>query len=176
MTVGDLARASWVTVLVALLGTPLGLLSAALTPRLAQYLLGPPDFSRLFFTPSAEYDPARLAGDGVMLAVLAGAGLLVGLLALAGRRTAALGTVLGLLVGGLVAGVVAMAVDHLVLAPGYAAVPRTDVNSTVISLRPYVGGHVDFVALPLVALLVFLAGNVPYLLRQRLSSGTAARG
>lgn len=151
---------------VACLGTPLGLLAAACTPRLATGFYYAADGRTLFPSEAVEGDRAAIGGDAVMLAVLAGAGVMVGLLALLARRRAPLGVVVGVLVGGLVGGEVAMAVAHLVVHGDQTAHVVAVVRRTggIFQARPYIRGRVDFVALPAAALLVFLLGNVRYLL------------
>lgn len=167
---GELVTAVVVAVVVAAVGAPLGLLAAALTPRVGMYLAKAPDvgYPRPVFLQDAEENAAAIGGDGVLIAVLAGAGLLVGLVAVLLRRRAPLGSVLGVLVGGLVAGVIAMAVGHGVVHGDYAAVPASAVNTgKAFQLRPYVRGRVDFVVLPVVALIVFLLANARWLWRTR---------
>lgn len=171
---GDLLRATWITAFLAASGTGLGLVAAALTPHLGSGLYVDPRFVSAY----AVEDPAVFGGDGVMIAVLAAAGVLVGLGALRGRTNRPVGTVVGALAGGVLAGLVAMAVDHIALHQANAA-PTHQLLAQMggeVQLQPYVRGSADFLVLPLFAMLVFLAGNVPWFVRSRrkLSSGTAA--
>lgn len=157
-----------VAVVVAAVGAPLGLLAAALTPRVGMSLFRDPSqgYPTAAFVQSAEENRAAIGGDGVLIAVLAGAGLLFGLAAVLLRRRAPFGAVLGVLVGGLVAGLVAMAVAHVVVHGGYAAVPASALDTgKVFQLRPYIRGRVDFVVLPTIALIVFLLANVRWMWR-----------
>lgn len=170
----DLRRATWITAFLAAAGGGLGLLAAALTPHLGSGLYADPRFVSAY----AVEDKAVFGGDGVMIAVLAVAGILVGLLALRGRDDRPMGTVVGVLVGGLAAGLAAMAVDHIALQQANAGPTRQLLAQMggEVQLRPYVRGSADFLVLPLLALLVYLAGNVRWLVRsrRRVSSGTAA--
>lgn len=172
--IGDLRRAVWVAGFLTPAGAGLGLIAAALTPDLGSGLYVDPTFISAY----AVEDKAVFGGDGVMLAVLAVAGLLVGLAALRGRVDRPMGMVLGVLVGGIAAGAAAMAVDHLVLHQSNAGATRQLLAQMggEVQLRPYVRGSVDFLALPLIALLTFLVGNARWLVRSRraVSSGTAA--
>jgi hypothetical protein len=171
---GDLRRAAWVVAFLTPAGAALGLIAAALTPDLGSGLYVDPTFVSAY----AVEDKAVFGGDGIMIAVLAVAGLVAGLAALRGRADRPMGTVAGVLVGGIVAGLVAMAVDHLVLHQANVAPTRQLLAQMggEVQLRPYVRGSADFLVLPLVALLAFLAGNARWLVRsrRRVSSGTAA--
>lgn len=171
---GDVLRVAWVTAFLAPAGAGLGLVAAGLTPHLGSGLYVHPHFVSAY----AVEDPAVFGGDGVMIAVLAAAGVLVGLAALLGRDDRPMGTVVGVLAGGVVAGLVAMAVDHIALHQANAGPTRQLLAQMggEVQLRPYVRGSADFLVLPFFALLVFLAGNVPWLVRARrkVSSGTAA--
>lgn len=163
----DLLVAGWTSAFLAFLGVPLGLLAAALTPHLASGLYpGGPDGGAPFFLSAArEEDPAVFGGDGVMLAVLAGAGLLVGVAAVVWGRRCRGGTICGVVLGGALAGLVAMAVHHQVLHPAYARIPLTPGSvGASVQLRPYVRGTADFAVLPFVAVLVVLLSNVRWLL------------
>lgn len=162
--IADLRAAGWGVAGLAVSGAALGLLAAALTPHVAMVVVrdSSQGYPHALFLQAAEEDRAGFGGDGVLLAVLGGAGLLLGLGGgLLGRRRPA-ATVAGLLVGGCLAGLVAMAVHHEVLAT--AQVPLISGGRTY-QLRPYARGPVDFAVLPFVALVVWFACQLPWLLR-----------
>jgi hypothetical protein len=172
--IDELRRAAWIAAFLALTGAGLGLVAAALTPELGSGLYVDPTFVSAY----AVEDKAVFGGDGVLIAVLAVAGLVVGLAALRGRVDRPMGTVVGVLAGGIAAGLVTMAVDHLVLHHANAGPTRQLLAQMggEVQLHPYVRGSADFLVLPLVALLTFLAGNARWLVRshRQVSSGTAA--
>jgi hypothetical protein len=168
----DLVVAGFVAAFLALLGAGLGLIAAGVTPDQAvRFFQGNGD--AIFLSTVREEDATAVAGDIVMVGVLGGAGILVGLAALLGRRVAPMGIVVGLIVGGCLGGLDAMAVAHLAVHGDYRHLPVGPISQ----VRPYVRGRADFVALPITALVAYLLGNVPWLVRnRRVSSETAALG
>ena len=170
----ELRYAVGVALLLIGVGGALGLVAAAVTPHVAQTLFQDPTqgYPRALFLAVAEEDKAAIGGDAVVLVVLVAGGLLAGAGSLALRRIAPFGAVIGIVVGGLLGGALTMAVAHIVVHRSDAAVPLHAVNTgAVFQLRPYIRGRVDFVAFPSVALVTFLAGNLPWYVRTRSAAG-----
>jgi hypothetical protein len=150
---GEAAAGVVVAVASVLAAAPVGLLWAALAPRVTVVIAaGKADLSE-------GATPAYIAGDGWFVGVTLVVGLVAGLLVLALGRRYGPGVVLGLALGGLLGAEVARRTGHLVGLDDAKALVRSGRDGRV-QLAPTVRSWQTLAVWPVAALAVHLVGQL----------------